>query len=329
MAVTAGDDGEGAAANPAPGRLSTGLARARALANLAYRDPDHVVERLTLEFTARAAEPARAWAQATTGRPTAEVSATAADLCRRTVQLAGIDGAVAGTPFLIALVPAYLDYLYHEGTMVLRLAALYGRDPGGLRTAAEFLVLRGTHPDVEAAQAALEHVRETPMPEKPSQRRPLRNWILSVRALAVFSGFISASRQRDRDTGRVDRLRLIGGSLLAAVVWLMTWILPITFMLAMAWGCDQHARSLARRAMALYGGDEGVAALDRARAGGERRLLRTAALVLSVAVPIAFVALADRARNHTGIGPLPAGGAIVALGLVIAVGAVVRRAGRP
>ena len=64
MAVTAGDDGEGAAANPAPGRLSTGLARARALANLAYRDPDHVVERLTLEFTARAAEPARAWAQA-------------------------------------------------------------------------------------------------------------------------------------------------------------------------------------------------------------------------------------------------------------------------
>ena len=59
------------------------------------------------------------------------------------------------TPFLIALVPGYLAYLREEGRMVLRTAALYGRDPRELETTAEVLALRGVHPTVDVARAAL------------------------------------------------------------------------------------------------------------------------------------------------------------------------------
>ena len=71
----------------------------------------------------------------------------AEELRTQTAQVARIDGAVSGTPFLIALIPGYLSYLREEGRMVLRTAALYGRDPRELETSAEVLVLRGVHPN--------------------------------------------------------------------------------------------------------------------------------------------------------------------------------------
>ena len=48
--------------------------------------------------------------------------------------------------------------------MVLRTAALYGRDPRELDTSAETLVLRGVHPTVDVAREALENVRDVPLP---------------------------------------------------------------------------------------------------------------------------------------------------------------------
>ena len=57
--------------------------------------------------------------------------------------------------------------------MLLRTAALFGRDPTALRTTAEMLALRGIHPTVDAAEASLKVVRATPLPDKPAERRPL------------------------------------------------------------------------------------------------------------------------------------------------------------
>ncbi len=54
-----------------------------------------------------------------------------------TARAARIDGAVAGTPFLIALVPGYLAFLWQEGRMERRIAALYGHDPRELETCAQ------------------------------------------------------------------------------------------------------------------------------------------------------------------------------------------------
>ena len=90
------------------------------------------------------------------------------------LKVAAIDGAVAGTPFLIALIPGYLLYLRQEARMLLRTAALYDRDPRDLETAAEMLALRGVHPTVDDVRSALLPVRDVPLPEKPAARRPWR-----------------------------------------------------------------------------------------------------------------------------------------------------------
>jgi hypothetical protein len=296
----------------------------RDLVRIVYRDPEHVSERLTLQFTRRLGEPSLVWAEAILESPApADKRRVARELCRRSAEISAVDGAVAGTPFLIALIPGYLGYLWQEGVLVLRLAALYGRDPRAMRTAAEVLVLRGIHPDVETAREALEQARATPMPDKPSERRPIRNWYRSVRMLGVFGGFLSPPSP-EPTASALARLRMVAGLAAGAILWAVTWIFPVTFMLAMAWGCESHARVLGRRATAFYSGEEDSAGLaSQERAG--RRVARAVTLILSVAMPVAFVAYADHIRNTTGINAVGAAGAVVALSLVIAMALVARR----
>jgi hypothetical protein len=109
------------------------------------------------------------------------------------------------------------------------------------------------------------------------------------------------------------------------MIWAVTWIFPVTFMLAMSWGCESHARTLGRRATGYYSGDTQAAVERDSEEHGRRRLLRSIGLILSFAVPIAFVAYADHIRNTTGINAWGAAGAVVALSLVIAMTVVARR----
>ena len=115
-------------------------------------------------------------------------------------------------------------------------------------------------------------------------------------------------------------------------IWLSTWVFPITFMVAMAWGCETHTRTLGRRVMAFYDGDAAtpqaaIAAANRREDRGhdKRQILRTIALFLSVAIPIGFVAYADHVRHSTGINWVVALGALVALSLVLAPTVVATR----
>ena len=211
--------------------------------------------------------------------------------------------------------------------MALRIAALYGRDPGNLRTAAEMLALRGVHPTSEAAEVSLRAVQAAGVPPKREVRRPLRSWARSIYMLAVFGGFIGApERDIEKSKPRYPRLRAAAGLLVGGVVWALTWIFPVTFMIAMAWGCESHTRQLGRRALAFYDGEaasaeSAIELADRRQDRGHdaRTLLRTSALALSVAVPLAFIAYVDHVRQSTGVNWLGAVGALVALSLVIAV----------
>src|SRR3954447_4301538 len=202
-------------------------------------------------------------------------------------QLARIDGAAAGTPFFIALVPGYLSYLWQEGRMGLRIAALYGHDPAELRTAAEMLALRGVHPTADEAAEALTASRAAPPPEKPAARRPLRAWIDSVHRLLIFGGFLSAPAEEPAgdEPPKGGRLRALAGLAVAGAIWLTTWVLPVTFMIAMAWACESHTRQLGRRALLLYDGDAAtpeaaIAAADEGHDRGHdrRQILRTIAI---------------------------------------------------
>ncbi len=175
------------------GRIRRGLSAGRRLARIAYRDPEHVAERLTLFGSQQLGEDSLDWAdRVQEERPDVPRALIAEEVRTQTAQVARIDGAVSGTPFLIALVPGYLAYLWQEGVMERRIAALYGHDPSALETSAQVLVLRGVHPTVDAARATLVEVRDSPAPEKPTARRSLRVWVHSVYMLLIYGGFLSA-----------------------------------------------------------------------------------------------------------------------------------------
>jgi hypothetical protein len=315
--------------------MGSAVSGTRELVRIAYRDPEHVSERLTLYANQHLAAPSRAWAERVRRERSDTPPATIAEELRtRSAQLARIDGAVAGTPFYIALVPGYLSYLWQEARMGMRIAALYGHDPAELRTAAEMLALRGVHPTADEAAEALIAVRDAPPPEKPTARRPLRIWIDSVHRVLIFGGFMSAPAEEpaDDERQRGGRLRALAGVAVAGAIWLTTWVLPVTFMIAMAWACESHTRQLGRRALLLYDGDAATpkAAIAAADAGHDRghdrrQILRTIALALSVLVPIGFVAYADHVRQSTGINWLGALGALAALSLVLATVVVAGR----
>lgn len=294
---------------------------------LALYDPAHIPERLTLYSVDKHADRARSWAQkARTVEPDTPVAALADTERRRTVGTARIDGAIAGTPFLIALVPAYIAFLRQEIRFHLRVAALYGRDPVDPSVAADFLVLRGVHKDNAEALAELDVVRANPLPPH-RHRTPLKSWYQAVVSVLILAGFMQAPTD-DRPahlTGwqkvlRAVRFVVVGG------IWVLTWVIPITFMIAMSWTCESDARRFGQRVLTRYGdgGADNALAIARAdrSAGGNKAItvVRSVLVVLSVALPLALIASTVMA----GGGPLHLDiprsvGALAALSLVIAV----------
>ena len=314
------------------GRIKHTLSGWRQLARIGYRDPLHIAERLTLYGAERLGEPSLEWAHGVRqARPNVAPGVIAEELRTQSAQLARIDGAIAGTPFLIALVPGYLTYLWQEGRMVLRTAALYGRDPRELETSAAVLALRGVHPTVEVAREELLKVRDLALPDKPATRRSLRTWVHSIYVLLIFGGFLSAPSDV-RDQSAHPWLKASVGFVFGATIWAITWVLPLTFMIAMAWGCETHTRQLGRRALIFYEGEaetaEAAIAAAREhqdRGHGLRASLRAMLLILSVAVPIGFVAYANHVRQTTGISWLAAIGALIGLSLVVATTVIASR----
>ena len=331
--IPAADDASPTSA-PAGSRRRIGhtLSEGWHLAVIAYRDPEHVAERIALHSTQSLGEPSLEWAQRVREERAGVPRAVVAEQVRTdSAKVAAIDGAVAGTPFLIAVIPGYLLYLRQEARMLLRTAALYGRDPRELETAAEMLALRGVHPTVEDARSALLPVRDAPMPEKPTARRPWRTWVRSIYVLLIYGGFLSAPSDKSKE-GAHPWVKTTIGVLFGLTVWVITWVFPLSFMIAMAWGCDTSARDLGRRALIFYDAEPdsaqaAIAAAKQQRDAGEkkRQIVRTIVLVLSVAIPIAFIAFLDHERQSTGITPLTGLGGLVALSLVIAAAVIATR----
>jgi hypothetical protein len=174
-------------------------------------------------------------------------------------------------------------------------------------------------------------VRDLPLPEKPATRRPLRTWVHSIHALLIFGGFLSAPSDAGDEPAH-PWLKASFGFLVGATIWVITWVFPLTFMIAMAWGCETHTRQLGRRALIFYDGEAETAqaaiaaARERQDRGhGKRATLRATLIVLSVAVPIGFVAYVNHVRQSTGISWLAAIGALVALSLVVATTVIASR----
>jgi hypothetical protein len=305
-------------------RVRGALSGTRALVRLAYRDPEHVAERLTLYAAESLGQPSQMWADAARSERGGVHRARLADeLGKQSARVARIDGAIAGTPFLVALAPGYVAYLWQEARMSLRIAALYDHDPTTLHTAAEVLMLRGVHPTVEQAERALLEAQATRLPPSPPGRRPLRTWFDSVYRLLVFGGFLGPPSDEDETR---SRLRRVLTAVVGTLIWVTTWVLPVTFMIAMSWACESHTRDLGRRAREFYAagaGDDDVAPLEQRR--NLTGAIRAAVLTLSVAIPIVFVAWVNHVRSEVGVNWLGAIGALVAVSLVAATSVIAAR----
>lgn len=300
-------------ASSEPSVLPAGLLRS------VRTDPDNAAERLVLFAADRLAEPSWEFAENERRR---RRDATPAELsepvCNYAVKVARVDGAVSGTPFLLALVPAYVAVLWEQARMAMRIAALHGRDPREPGFAAELLWLRGVHPTREAAEAAVERARVTAVPRE-APRRGLKGWWALGRRVLVVAGFLGA---RDPDAAPVPRWRMALGVAFGGVLWAVTWIFPLTFMLAMAFSCVSSTNNLADRALVHYGTVDGRSGVRRSDPDATRRtrILRAAAIALSIGLPLAAVALAVKERQ-TGVSWLSVLGAIVGLAMVITLGA--------
>jgi hypothetical protein len=295
------------------------------MARLAQCDPEHVAERIALYAAGRQAESARTWAaEIRTSRPEAAREVIAEELRIESARMARINGAISGTPFFLATIPGYLSYLWQEVRMWLRIAALYGHDPGELRAIAALLTLLGVHQTVEAAEASLAAVRQKPA-QKPEGRRSPRVWVRGIKRVLVLGGFMSI-HALERPVRTRDRVMAIARTAAWLLTFVITWTVPLLGVVAMAWACERHTRQLGHSGRDYYIGAAGHAEVERTLAVRRRerpRSLRqragvavlTAALVLLV---VLFAFASQRTQTIFGVNWVGLAGVLVVAGIAIA-----------
>lgn len=307
----------------------------RELLRILRRHPRQLPERLMLFAVQRLGEPTKAWAERVRAQPDADLAARRARSVRETIVASRVDGAVAGTPFFIALVPAYVAFLWTQARMTLQIAALQGRDTTDPAITAELLALRGIHPTVEAAAEALEHLDEQP-PAPNGWGERFATWVALVRRILVLAAFVSPLSPDDE---KPRRARQIAFGALGLLIWAGTYVFPVSFMIVMAWGCESSTRQLGSVALDFYGagGDSGAddvagpqePRLTRARhqlattMRSPRRLLWTVAMGFSIGVPLLLIAGAVSKHGHHGkwvafVAPIAGLALVLALARVLA-----------
>jgi hypothetical protein len=255
--------------------------------------PRHLPERLVVFAVGRLGEPTKAWA-AERVEAGVDPRAESHRIKHDTVILSRVDGAVSGTPFFVALVPAYVAFLWAQIRMTLRIAALHGRDPTDPRMPAELLALRGVYPSVDEAQAALDRIEE----EAPDvgRRDRVAAWYFLVRRILILAAFNSAGNPDEHQ----GRWRIVLSGAAVVVIWAITWALPITFMILMSWSCESSSRQLGSIALEYFSGRGEEAKRSRRSLRDIRirhdpgRGLRTAVrwllIVASLAIPLVLLA---------------------------------------
>ena len=256
-------------------RSKGNLKRQRELISALRRDPGHLPELVVLHAQRSLASGAAEWAVRAEGSESE--SATRAARAARTA--ARFDGMAAGTPFL--LVPGYIASLWEQVRLALRYAGMSGRDPASMRTAAELLVLRNVHPDVETAHKGLlaAEAGERESLGEGVRGRATAIWSLG-RQILLLAAFMDASPV-DR-----SRFRQIASLIGAGAIWITTCILPLTFMLLMAWSCESATRKIELAARSAWL-PELPPPVKQSAVQAVRRLVL---LLLVTGVPVLFLA---------------------------------------
>jgi len=296
----------------------------RGLLRTLWSHPNTALERLMLTAVARLGGPSWRFAEhARQVHPAATPDQLTAGVQTQAVRLARIDGAIAGCPFLIALVPAYVAVLWEQARMALRIAALNHRDPQDPAMAAELLWLRGVHTSIEEAQAAVDAARLASS-QRQRTHLGLSGWYGLGRRFLVLAGFLTP---KEADAAKPPHWRQVLSLVVGVAIWALTWIVPVTFMLLMAYSCVTSTKILANRALSYYGHEgEQAAGQPPPEAPVARRtqLVRGAAITISVGVPLGALAVSAQAKP-AGIHWYFVLAALLGLSLVLALGALSAR----
>jgi hypothetical protein len=318
---TAGGEPESVRTLEFDGGRRAGMA---ALLRLIRAHPERLPEYMALFATHQQAPSVREWA----ARHPVALSSPEHDRLLREMRhdllaFSRINGALSGTPFFIALVPAYVSVLSEQARTALRIGALHGRDPGAPQRPAEILVFLDVYPDVQAAEARLERIR---LPSAAAERSGLRQvgglraWIEVVTQVLILAGFIEPSPDKTKPKRTTRAIRTV----LGLCLWALTWIVPITFMLFMAYACEGRTRKVFDRALRYYG-DVEVDKEDWKRSSSQWRRERPArALLLGVTLLIPL-GLAGYVAQTESSGWIKALGGLLALTTAMLLAGYVRR----
>src|SRR5690348_317875 len=111
----------------------------------------------------------------------------------------------------------------------------------------------------------------------------------------VLAGFLGPPEEGPAKVTWGARAKQAIGFTVAGLIWVLTWVVPITFMIVMSWACESDARRFGNRVTTYYGGEGEDAASAKARADrtspGNRMInfARGAIVALSVILPLLLV----------------------------------------
>lgn len=295
-----------------------------ALLQLVRAHPERLPEYMALFATQQQAPSVREWAERHAVAPDSpEHDQLLREMRHDLLAFSRINGALSGTPFFIALVPAYVSVLREQARTVLRIGALHGRDPGAPQRPAEVLVFLDVYPNVPAAEASLERIRLPSAGEEPTGLRQvggLRAWIEVVTQVLILAGFIEPSPDKTKPRRATRALR----TALGLGLWALTWIVPVTFMLFMAYACEGRTRKVFDRALRYYGDVEVDKGEWKRSSSQWRRERPVRALLLGVTL-LFPLGLAGYVAQTESSGWIKALGGLAALSTALLLAGYVRR----
>jgi hypothetical protein len=249
---------------------SVGTESRRTLLQDLRADPHHASELVLLRVLAQVGPNVTAGNPG--NRPGLSVEQATKRLIRRATSLARRDGAIIGSSFYVGMPSAMAMIYCHQLLLVLRIAALYGREPAHPARAAEMLVFQGRYADMEAAAAALRRAGTAAASDHHG---------FSIRTIVV-----QTARQVPQMVGmRVQKVRRGGpwGMVISAAS-LASYLVPFVGVPALAASNGRATRQLGKQAVAYYAAHPEPPAPDPEvvlpqRPGVRARILLTCAVI--------------------------------------------------
>jgi hypothetical protein len=208
--------------------------------------------------------------------PTEPADKMARRVLRRSTSVARRGGLIAGSSFYVGMLPAMAMIYFEQLTVVLRLAAVFGRDPTEPVRGAEILVIQGRYPTVGEAAVALQRAG------RPAAKRPVATEARTIGdVVRQLPSMIGLHVRKVRAASPID--------LVVAAIEVASFVVPVVSIPIWTIASARAMRRLGRAAVAFYTYepvDEGQAA--PAVRLPPRPTPRTRRLVIGTIVPLAL-----------------------------------------